>query len=296
MRTLFALQPLFAFRNGCGYAATVTDTSESVPTRRTANRTATLTAIKAAALQQVAEQGAPALSIRGVARAVGLSPAGMYRYYEGRDALLTDLLVDAYSDLADTVATAAGLPGPGPEHPDVARDVAASPPSVRDPVAALLRAIEAYRGWAVANPARFLLIFGTPVPGYEAPPDGPTVAANRRMGQVFFTLAALAWREGRITAPAEPTSGPATACRTAPQGSPDALGSPDAESGLLTQLQALAPGFPRALIPRMLAGWALWHGLITLEITGQLHWIYPDTGTYYSGRMAEWVSSFTSGR
>jgi hypothetical protein len=46
----------------------------------------------------------------------------------------------------------------------------------------------------------------------------------------------------------------------------------------------------------MLAGWALWHGLVTLEITGQLHWIYPDTGAYYSGRMAEWVSSFTSGR
>jgi hypothetical protein len=46
----------------------------------------------------------------------------------------------------------------------------------------------------------------------------------------------------------------------------------------------------------MLAGWALWHGLVTLEITGQLHWIYPDTGAFYSARMAEWVSAFTGGR
>jgi AcrR family transcriptional regulator len=290
MRTLFALQLVFASRRWCGYAGTVTNTSASVPTRRTANRTATLAAIKAAALQQVAEQGAPALSIRGVARAVGLSPAGMYRYYEGRDALLTDLLVDAYSDLADAVGTAAGLPGAEADQPADVRDVAEAAPVLPDPVAALLAAIEAYRGWAVANPARFLLIFGTPVPGYEAPPDGPTVAANRRMGQVFFTLAALAWREGCITAPTEPSSGPT------PGGSPEGPGSPDAETNLLAQLQALAPAFPRALIPRMLAGWALWHGLVTLEITGQLHWIYPDTATFYSSRMAEWVSGFTSGR
>jgi hypothetical protein len=42
----------------------------------------------------------------------------------------------------------------------------------------------------------------------------------------------------------------------------------------------------------MLAGWALWHGLVTLEITGQLHWAYPDAEAYYTETMAAWVQDF----
>jgi AcrR family transcriptional regulator len=239
-------------------------------TRRALARATTVAQIKDAALAQVAGQGAAALSIRGVARAIGMSPAGLYRYYASRDALLTDLLVDAYNDLAAAVAGAAGLPAAGPAD--------AGPPAVPDPMAALLAAIEEYRSWAVTDPARFLLIFGTPVPGYEAPPGGPTVTANRRMGQVFFALAAQAWREGLIAQP---------------QGDPGAVSREELE--LLSQLRILADTFPVALIPRMLGGWALWHGLVTLEVTGQLHWIYPDTGAFYTDRVTAWLEGFVSG-
>ena len=239
-------------------------------TRRELTRTATIAEIKAAALEQIEHVGAPALSIRGVARAIGMSPAGLYRYYDGRDALLTDLLVDAYRDLARAVAGAAGLPiGPPAE---------SSTRPVAEPIRAMLRAIEAYRAWGVTNRARFLLIFGTPVPGYSAPEDGPTVAANRQMGQVFFTLAAQAWAMGRIAPPMQR----ATATELTP-----------GEADVHRQLDALAPGFPAGLIPQMLAGWALWHGLVTLEVTGQLDWIYPDSARFYSERMAEWMVGFT---
>lgn len=254
-------------------------TAVAAPTRREASRAATLAAIKSAALRQVEEQGAPALSVRGVARAVGLSPAGMYRYYDSRDALLTDLLVDAYSDLADTVSAAAGLTNPvGPgTQPASTADVLAEDPGVPDPAGALLGAIQAYRTWAVANPSRFLLVFGTPVPGYTAPADGPTVAANRRMGRAFFTLGALAWRDcgqaaGAMSGPERPAT---------PQ-----------EGELLDQLRSLAPDLPAAAVPRMLAGWALWHGLVTLEITGQLHWAYPDSAAYFTETMSAWVDGF----
>jgi AcrR family transcriptional regulator len=208
-----------------------------------------------------------------VARAIDMSPAGLYRYYDSRDALLSDLLVDAYQDLAAAVARAAGLPvqEPGPAGHG---DVMATPPEVGDPVAALLRAIEAYRTWAVADPNRFLLIFGTPIPGYAAPADGPTVAANRAMGRVFFTLSALAWVDGRIAAPRDPHAPSAE------------------EAALLEQLRALAPDLPAGLVPGMLAGWALWHGLVTLEVTGQLHWIYPDTGTFFTQRVQAWLTAF----
>jgi AcrR family transcriptional regulator len=244
-----------------------------MPSRREQNRATTVAQIKRAALDQVAAEGAPALSIRGVARAIGLSPAGLYRYYDGRDALLTDLLVDAYDDLADAVWHAAGLPTPSDDSPG------GPPPAVAEPMGALLAAVEAYRSWGVDNPARFLLIFGTPVPGYSAPADGPTVAANRRMGQVFFTLAAQAWREGLIAAPAEQPGTP----------------TPE-EAELLAMLRQLAPSFPAALIPAMLGGWALWHGLVTLEITGQLDWIFPDTGRFYTGRVITWLDGFAAGR
>ena len=242
-------------------------------TRRELIRTATTAQIKQAALDQIEHEGAPALSIRGVARAIGMSPAGLYRYYDGRDALLTDLLTDAYMDLARAVATAAGLP--------IGRSASGSggsAPGVVDPIAAMLRAIEAYREWGVTNRARFLLIFGTPVPGYSAPEDGPTVEANRQMGQVFFTLAAMGWATGRI-APPEQRPGPAELT--------------PGEADLHAQLEGLAPGFPADLIPQMLAGWALWHGLVTLEVTGQMDWIYPDSARFFSERMAQWLAGFT---
>jgi AcrR family transcriptional regulator len=242
-------------------------------TRRELTRMATIAQIKQAALDQIEHEGAPALSIRGVARAIGMSPAGLYRYYDGRDALLTDLLTDAYMDLARAVATAAGLP-----IEDSATGAGGSAPDVDDPIVAMLRAIEAYREWGVTNRARFLLIFGTPVPGYSAPEDGPTVAANRRMGQVFFTLAAMGWATGRIAAPERRlTHKQLTA----------------GEADLHAQLTGLAPGFPVDLIPQMLAGWALWHGLVTLEVTGQMDWIYPDSAGFYSDRMTQWLAGFT---
>jgi hypothetical protein len=104
------------------------------------------------------------------------------------------------------------------------------------------------------------------------------VQANRQMGAVFFTLAALGWAQGLISPPdAGPTPGPLTA----------------GEAELHTQLAGMAPGFPADLIPQMLAGWALWHGLVTLEVTGQMDWIYPDSARFYSQRMSEWLTRFT---
>lgn len=278
------MQVLFAINPSERYGA-------SMQTRREQARTRTLAEIRAAALRQVAAEGASALSIRGVAREIGMSPAGLYRYYEGRDALLTDLLVDAYSDLADAVASAAGLAAPGSLGPMATGEPGGSPPEGAplvaapqagpgDPATALLRSIEAYRTWAVANPARFLLIFGTPVPGYAAPEDGPTVQANRRMGAVFFSLAALAWRDGLI-AP------------TLPEPAIDPTPTTPGEAEAIAQLRLIAPDFPVALVPTLLGGWALWHGLVTLEITGQLAWIYPDTGAFFTDRVTEWVTRLT---
>ncbi len=204
--------------------------------RRERIRTATYREIKEAALSQIGEAGASSLSLRGVARAIGMSPAGLYRYYDGRDDLLTDLIADAYNDLADAVETAIGSTGGSP----------------RDRFSA---GMWAYRRWALADPNRFLLIFGTPIPGYTAPEGGPTVEANRRMGRAFFLVGVEAWSAGQM-----------------PVGLPDRPPT-EGEAALAAEID---PDLPPALIPVMLGSWAHFHGLVTLEVLGQLQWLYGD--------------------
>jgi AcrR family transcriptional regulator len=212
--------------------------TDSMTTRRERLRAATFEEIKAAALSQIAEVGGPSLSLRGVAREIGMSPAGLYRYYDGRDDLLTDLIADAYNDLASAVESA----------------IADGGASTRDRFAAGMRA---YRRWALEYPNRFLLIFGTPIPGYEAPEDGPTVEGNRRMGEAFFSVGVEAWRRGEI--PVVTPSRPPT----------------EGERGLAAEID---PEMPPELIPVMLGTWAHFHGLVTLEVLNQFQWLYGDDG------------------
>jgi AcrR family transcriptional regulator len=122
------------------------------PTRREQRREQTLGEIKALAMEQVAAGGPEAVSLNGIARTMAMSPAAIYRYFANRDALLTALIRDAYADLAQTIEQAA--------------TGGALPPDRR-----LRQMAEAFRAWALADPHRYLLLFGTPVPGYQAPMD-----------------------------------------------------------------------------------------------------------------------------
>ncbi|MCL1595560.1 MAG: TetR/AcrR family transcriptional regulator [Actinomycetia bacterium] len=205
-------------------------------TRRERLRAATYEEIKTAALAQITAVGGSSLSLRGVAREIGMSPAGLYRYYDGRDELLTDLITDAYNDLATTVESAMDAGGD----------------SMHDRFAEGMRA---YRRWGLEFPNRFLLIFGTPIPGYEAPEAGSTVEGNRRMGEAFFAVGAEAWRRGQLSVP--------TSARTATKGERDLAFEID-------------PQMPPQLVPVMLGTWAHFHGLVTLEVLGQFQWLYGD--------------------
>lgn len=123
-------------------------------------------AIVASARAQLAEVGAAALSVRRVARELGMASSGIYRYVRSRDDLLTLLIIRAYDDLGDFVAAA------------VAADASATEQWVA--------AARAVRDWAIANPHEHALLYGSPVPGYAAPED--TVAPGTR---VIATLAGI---------------------------------------------------------------------------------------------------------
>ena len=109
--------------------------------------------IKAAARRQLAEVGSDGLSLRAVARELGVVSSAVYRYFASRDELLTALIVDGYDAIgaaAEEAATASAGRPTGERWQAVARAV---------------------RSWALANPHDYALIYGSPVPGYAAPED-----------------------------------------------------------------------------------------------------------------------------
>src|SRR6185437_14320469 len=103
-----------------------------------------------AALAQLAQGGPAAVSISAIGKQLGLSGPALYRYFASRDELLTELVIDAYDDLAESLAEAA--------------DQAAG----QDPRGRLEATARAYRAWALAQPHRYRLLYGPPLPGYDA--------------------------------------------------------------------------------------------------------------------------------
>ncbi|GAS87189.1 TetR/AcrR family transcriptional regulator [Mycolicibacterium brisbanense] len=126
-------------------------------------------------------EGAAGLSLRAIARELGMVSSAVYRYVANRDDLLTLLVVDAYSELADAVDRAAA-------------DVPAES-DWRARIAAMARAV---RRWAIDQPARWALLYGSPVPGYHAPAER-TVGPGTRVVGALFSAVAAAMVTGELT-------------------------------------------------------------------------------------------------
>lgn len=206
---------------------------------RDSRRAETTRRILDVAEQHVARHGASALSLRAVARDLDLAVSALYRYFPSRDDLLTALITEAYADCADAVEAAMGTVRAG------RRD------SARLGWAA---ASDAYRRWARAHPDRFMLIFGTPVPGYQAPQE-PTFAAGTRIPRLLCLLL-VDLEPPRLRLP------PATR---------DTLAA--------TAAALEVPVGPAALALGMTA-WSAVHGHVMFELSGQLGALAGDDGLF----------------
>ena len=140
--------------------------------------------ILAVAAQHVARDGAAALSLRSIARDLGMAPSALYRYFDGRDALLSALILAAYEALAVEAERAAD----GAE-----RGV---PPGTGGDAARWVEVPRALRRWALEHPHQWGLIFGTPVPGYQAPED--TVEPYARVAVALVRPLVAAQQAGRL--------------------------------------------------------------------------------------------------
>ncbi|WP_037604152.1 TetR/AcrR family transcriptional regulator [Streptacidiphilus rugosus] len=184
--------------------------------------------IKARAWDQIAEAGASALSLNAVAKQLGMTGPALYRYFGGRDELITELVTDAYRSLADAFRAAAEA---GP-----------------DPVALARR----LRAWAAADPHRYFLVYGTPVPGYQAPPETTAIAVEI-MGHLLDACTAhLAARQGD----------------TPPDASPEAPSEPLAAHLAEQRRWAGEHPAPPAALALALRFWTRLHGVLSLELAG----------------------------
>lgn len=148
-------------------------------TPRERARAQTMTEIVRIGRKHLATDGAAALSLRAVARDLGVVSSAVYRYVKSRDELLTLLLIDGYDQLGEAVDAAVA-----------AVDAA----DHRGRLAALGRAV---RAWALADPATYALLFGSPVPGYHAPAER-TVGPGTRVVRALVDLIAKAYAAGAV--------------------------------------------------------------------------------------------------
>jgi len=197
--------------------------------------------IKEEARRQLAATGAEGLSLRAVARELGMVSSALYRYYPSRDDLLTALIIDAYNAL-----------GAAAEH------AIAGPAPARERWAAACHAI---RGWARSNPHEYALIYGSPVPGYRAPEA--TIGPASRVPLAFAGLVGDALASGELAAPPEalPVTG-ALAEQAAALSAALAVTASAGPSG------APASVPPDALVRAVIA-WAQLYGMISFELFGQ---------------------------
>ncbi|NUU25271.1 MAG: TetR/AcrR family transcriptional regulator [Streptomycetaceae bacterium] len=141
--------------------------------------------IKEAARRQVAVEGAQSLSLRAIARELGMVSSALYRYFPSRDELLTQLIIDAYDGIGAAVEQAAA-------------------PLEADPRAAWQAQCAAARDWAKSRRHEYALIYGTPVPGYEAPED--TVGPASRIPVALLRTMHIAHELGMLAVPGDTLS------------------------------------------------------------------------------------------
>jgi AcrR family transcriptional regulator len=224
----------------CGILDGVTTARERVRAELTAE-------ITAAARRQLGEVGAAALSLRAVARDVGLVSSAVYRYFPSRDDLLTRLIIDGY-DAVGEAAEAADRPGE----------------ELRTRWLSVCRAV---RAWAREHPHEYALLYGSPVPGYAAPPD--TVPAAGRVGLVLGGILADAIRSGAL---------------------PEGTGERDATllgDGTTAALGGEHPALDDTVRVRALLAWSSVFGSISFELFGHFVGSVEDGDRYFDRAVLE---------
>jgi AcrR family transcriptional regulator len=200
------------------------------------------------ARRQLATAGAAGLSLRAVAREMGMVSSAIYRYFPSRDDLLTALIIDGYNAVGEAV-----------ERADAKADAG-------DFTGRWLAVCRAVREWALAHPHEYALLYGSPVPGYQAPED--TVPAAVRDTVVFARIITEAHAAGALE--------PAGPCPPAPA----SLAEDFARARTMLPMD-----IPDDLIARAFTAWAGLYGTVSFELFGQFNNVIEERAAYFDHSM-----------
>jgi AcrR family transcriptional regulator len=197
-------------------------------THRERLRALTVSEIKDQGYAQIAKGGPGALSLSGIAKAMGMSGPAMYRYFSSREDLMATLVTESFEDLAETLTSLA----------DAAHD--------RAPEARFRAVSHGFRRWALAAPHRYRLVFASPYGTGALDPARIIPAATRSMTAILSALDDLEH------APA-------------PQVSDPVLGRELEEWG---NRQGSGQNLDEGVLLLGMVAWTRLHGIISLEIDG----------------------------
>jgi len=203
--------------------------------------------IKDVARRHLADEGSAALSLRAVARELGMVSSAVYRYFPSRDDLLTALIIDAY----DAVGAAAEAAEAAVRRTELTKRWLATARAVRD--------------WALANPQEYALIFGSPVPGYRAPAD--TIDPAARIPLLLLRILDDALEAG---------FGPESDGRPLPR---------PTVADFRVLRDAIASTLPEHQLARAIMAWTQLIGCISFELFGHLHNVIHDYASYFDYQM-----------
>ncbi|MBK0331127.1 WHG domain-containing protein [Brachybacterium sp. MASK1Z-5] len=212
---------------------------------------------------ELLEKDGPAgLSVREIARGLDVASSAIYRHVSSRDDLLTLLLEDAFTDLADRVDAALA-------------DASTQGGAGKAALAALAGAM---RGWAIEQPQRWALVYGSPVPGYAAPAERTTGPGTRVMARFMEILVGGESASGSSVQEGAPSGGPGSVLASAPgEGYSAVLAAGAGELGV-----DASP----ALVAASVLAWTGLVGLISAQLFGQLG---ADIAPHGDEMLAQWV-------
>ena len=194
----------------------------------------------------ITSEGVGALSLRAIAREMGMASSAIYRYYPSRDDLVNELCAEGYASIAAALALTRDA-CPADDHPRRWRALC-----------------HAYRQWALEHPSDFTLIFGAPLPGYHAPEEITGPPSSEFIAVPFGVYASAV---------------------AASAANPDRT-LVDAAVDVGDLMRGLAPGYPPRLALIVLNGWASIHGYVALESFGSLTSLARDTDGLFESHVS----------
>jgi len=190
--------------------------------------------IQDTAWAQMSQHGTAGLSLRGIARQLGVTAPAIYNYFGRLEDLITALIIDAFTALAEAMEAA---------------ETAVTSERCYDRVMALCLA---YRQWAIDHPVDFQLIYGNPIPGYSAPEE-ITIPLARRPFLGMFRCFVRGYETGELTIPSEWCDVP-----------------PNVAESITVWKRTSAIEMPDALVALLMSGWSRIHGMVMLELYGHI--------------------------